>query len=361
MENSTAEDLRLPKEPPKPPETLTPEQARRDVSVLARALVLGYPGWLDLDENERGAARLGMQAIYDNDVGTTPEELWSALAAILEKIPDNHLNIKFDGKRSGSNKIPTDVGTNLAGENPFKVNLDKNGVATIAISRLYAFSENKEDEEKEIERFRSEAISAIDNSSAAIIDLRGNGGGWSLIINPIVERLYGAKVPIWKNDWWRGTLEAAIINNNCPIKGYEMKEEESDEDKLMHFPKDNEFPEFDAEKGYDKPVYMLLDGKVASSAEDMYIMLHKHPKLVTVGDNTSGTIKYGNVSDVVLPESGISLRVGTLSPEHFKDAEEGVGFAPDIRVPDGGDAYKAAMNHLANRTRTATVRKGGRE
>ncbi|MDR1476864.1 MAG: hypothetical protein LBI17_01910 [Rickettsiales bacterium] len=353
MEGSTAEDLRLPKEPPAAPKTLSPEQVRRDISVLARALILGYALWPELDKHLRAETMLELEKLYNANGSIAAEDFHCALGKITIKLPDNHFRLWMgDNIIDRRRKDLKDVGRNRANETGWKVELDGNGVATIALARMGDIAE------EEIEKFHAATLHAIDQSSAVIIDLRGNGGGDSRIATPIVHRLYGAHVSLWKNRLTRGTKEGAIVRNSVNIIMDRPQEEEGDgnEDPVKGY-KDAVFPEFNGDNGYDKPVYMLLDGKVASSGEGFYMMLHRHPKLTAVGDNTAGMTRGGNVADVILPASGITACIAVDAPIFFDDAkaEEFVGFEPDIRVEDGQDAYEIALAHLANHGKIASV------
>ena len=65
-----------------------------------------------------------------------------------------------------------------------------------------------------------------------------------------------------------------------------------------------------------------------------------------VGDNTAGCEVYGYKSAALLPYTGIKVNVGNV----YRTLEAGnielKGYAPDIRVADGGDALAVAKAHF---------------
>jgi hypothetical protein len=104
---------------------------------------------------------------------------------------------------------------------------------------------------------------------------------------------------------------------------------------------------FDAAKGFDRPVYVLVDRGCASSCESTLDAFERHPEVITVGENTGGFIHFGNMGMAVLPRSGIVVQLAT----DFWKYDDGrylekIGIAPKLRVSAGGDAMTAALEHF---------------
>ena len=60
-----------------------------------------------------------------------------------------------------------------------------------------------------------------------------------------------------------------------------------------------------------------------------------------------GAVEFGDVGRVVLPNSKVSVSVSTMSV-NFRDGRrvEKSGYAPDVRVSEGGDALAAALEEI---------------
>jgi C-terminal processing protease CtpA/Prc len=117
------------------------------------------------------------------------------------------------------------------------------------------------------------------------------------------------------------------------------------------------YPEF---RGVRKPIYILTDGRVASSGELFLTEMSHHPFAKRVGANTKGCEIYGYISRAVLPYSGIIVKVGNVYRELEAGNIELKGYAPDIRVPDGEDALGAAKADFYSRGKDLSMMRGGR-
>ena len=112
------------------------------------------------------------------------------------------------------------------------------------------------------------------------------------------------------------------------------------------------------DKAYMKPIYILIDKRTGSSAERFVLAMRHHPMVRFVGDNSSGTEVFGNMSSTIyLPNSKAVVRVGThyrsLDRELGHDHYELHGVKPDIRCREGEDAMQAALKDIENKQHTA--------
>jgi hypothetical protein len=70
-----------------------------------------------------------------------------------------------------------------------------------------------------------------------------------------------------------------------------------------------------------------------------------HPYVTTIGENTGGFVQFGNMGQVVLPNSKIVVQMAT-DFSRYKDGRsvEKIGYAPKRKVPIDGDALQVALS-----------------
>lgn len=104
--------------------------------------------------------------------------------------------------------------------------------------------------------------------------------------------------------------------------------------------------QFSFERGFAKPVYILMDGECGSSCESTIQSFEWHPYVKRVGENTVGCLHFGNIGDFWLPESRVQVQMATQYNEYFDGRFlERIGIAPDIRVPSGTDALEYILRN----------------
>lgn len=98
---------------------------------------------------------------------------------------------------------------------------------------------------------------------------------------------------------------------------------------------------------------MELDGEQHDQAET--IQQNNHPKAKFVGTNTRGGEVYGyNYAYILLPHSHMQFNVGCVYRELFTEDFELNGYTPDIKCPDGTDAFAVAMTEI-EKSKTITI------
>jgi len=326
---------------PKIDDVLSVEDIRHDTSTIARVLINGYCGWPFLDELTKRSILEKLSKIYDNVVQMTTLGYFDLLKPIFQKIPDNHIGLILKGERASStmgHKIKN-VGQNLASrEQKFTIKMDGD-ISVIAVSTLSNWTSEQEKE------FVDTAKDFISKGSAVIIDLRGNGGGRDVPMTKIAEFLYGTKTQSCVRSYIRTTPEATIIQNQSPNPNWSTLDKSKDPTLWHDFSKEP-YPEF---AGVRKPIYVLIDAGVASSAEMFITRLKRHPWMKLVGDNTKGCEVFGWMRAVILPNSKMTLRVGNVYRELEQSNFELNGYKPDISVEEGQDAYNIAkMDYESN-------------
>ena len=345
LADSTTADMELPADITQDAnKVLMAAQVRHDVSTFARCLINVYGGWPFLPDMERRRILVALKKIQDNaHDGMTAGELFEHLSPIIAKFRDNHISIRFNDKfvRTSFGKPVRDVGKNLSLPNGVLSEM-RGDVAVIAFKTLRM--QNHRAEFEEVERKMDDLLA---ESSALIVDLRGNGGGNSRPTDKLAYRLYGANVPSAKRAFIRVTPDAAIVHGRKMHPEW-LEFPRGDAPVLLTEDIGTDIPLFEHNKaGYRKPIYVLIDGETGSGAEMFCTRMKPHPYVKFVGDNTAGCEVYGDVGRVCLPGSHILFVFGCVYRELEQKNFELNGYAPDIRVPTGGDAFQVAMQDLA--------------
>ena len=350
LADSTSSDMELPADTTQDAaRTLTAAAVRHDVSTFARCLINVYGGWPFYDVFEKRKILTRLKKIYDTAEGITAMDLFTELGNIIADMPDEHIILQFGKKRAktklGHKKV--NVGKNKAGDLPLRMEpqgktllIAVGSVATNLIERYFQPSQTK-------------AEAMINDSDALIVDLRGNGGGDGRPLSWLAYRLYGAHVRVARHVYIRATPDAKIVHKNFVQYWQSIKYGEADFVEINSARHHNPDFEHDA-SGYHGPVYVLIDGDTCSAAEQFCLLMRHHPYVKFVGDNTRGCEVYGNTVAVYLPNSHIGFGVGSLYRELDLENFELNGYPPDIRVPDGRDAYDVAMQDLAATRMNAT-------
>ena len=193
-----------------------------------------------------------------------------------------------------------------------------------------------------------------------IVDLRGNYGGDNSYGNKFLAELYDEKMkhddlPSEEIRWiysyanikaFRYLLYALTDVNNPEIKKI-LKELKAYEKMIKAKPqKIIKVVEDSSEKKsvtFDNPeftgkIILLTDKNVASSGEDFVresdLIFGSASQVIQIGQNTSGCLLYGNISDYFLPNSGIKCRFSMTdfsksSKQSKRFRGEGYGLFPD--------------------------------
>jgi carboxyl-terminal processing protease len=91
----------------------------------------------------------------------------------------------------------------------------------------------------------------------------------------------------------------------------------------------------------DTPLALLVDGGSASASEILAGAFKDYRRATVIGERTAGAL--GGSITVVLPEGGMSVTVERIAPPG-NERVEGVGIAPDIRVPLGAADMERARD-----------------
>lgn len=350
------------------PQAITADQASRDINFLIYVLSNAYSGKKHISQETINAAVKAINAITLSQ--TEVADFHDKIDTALFMIPDNHLQAYFKGQVSkirqryeansqgkvGKNKIfnPQDV---------WEVQLEKIGNKKILYISLIKFPSY---EDKIWQNFISSVSLNMQNSDSIIIDLRGNTGGDDTIGLELAGILYGHPFqhPIKRQyrtqtpealALWANRFNIEMINRKADhqeIPSYLVNDFNESKNKyenaiegkipseIIRTNKGLDKGSFDFGPGYKKPIYVLMDRVCGSSCEFTIAALEKHTKLKKIGENSSGTFHFSNAGIAVLPHSKIKIMIPSQYNEYYDNRFiERIGFTPDIKVPEGKDAY----------------------
>ena len=324
---------------------LTAKQAKQDIAVLAQMFINTYGGWPFYPKLLRLRILNKLNRIYDKiTCPITASELFAQLKPIIEIMPDNHLWIKLGDNLAKYPRSPRiDVGTNLAitNGNGKKYWIDKIGnVGVIAFSKCFA-----PDDKENMERFRNRIRDVMSGTCALVIDVRDNGGGSPLIMSMICDEIMGpVGIPRTKRMWSRTTPQAQELYQYSTLSRDHI--DKTFDPTIVVDNTKFKLPT-DYRPVYDRPIYILQNNKTASSAEHLQAQLRYHPQMQIVGSNSSGCMQYTNYQTLKLGNSGILIQLAGVYAEFFGIKHfETHGFTPDIKCPDGTDAFAVAMAQI---------------
>ena len=348
-------------------------QVQADLDLLVAGLDRAYSGkdHLPAGEYDRLLSRLAaLRESFEPAVsGSAGDLLCQRLTEIFWDVPDNHL-YTFGPYRRQLRPHAANVGRNVARGTGYTLQTRQVKGRRVGILSLGTSMPAKDDAcwkgfEETVDR-------ACRETDALVLDLRNNGGGMSDDLRWLASRLYGnparmaneiihlressAADALLSNEATLDILEAR--EEGRPVQSYLLQNQErcrarahAREGKAPAWSKDvrrGSEASFDPAKGYPKPLRVLIDRGTASAAEGGYARFLSHPFVKTYGDNTGGYIHYGDTEPLVLPNSHVVVSI-PVSYREFSDGRflEKIGYAPDVRVPDGQDALEAALEDLA--------------
>lgn len=349
--------------------SLTRAEAEEDAELLATAMERAYAGrfavsttsWTNALRHVRGVPAIA------SDDRLAARDFCAAVAEAFAAFPDRHLTVTLDNKacRTIPSRPRSRVGVNLArsARRRWTVERRKTGVRTfgiIAISYFPNFADPRWDGFEQ-------AVETLLDADALVLDMRGNGGGDPTRGLWLVRRLYGGEPPSpvardlmiespeaqamaivsLRRQLARsgtGDVETFVEQRLADAKRRLAAQLKNPETRTLERRPEPGVP-FDPKAGFARPVSVLIDSGCASACEGMLTALEAHPYVRTVGGRTEGLVHTRRVSEFVLPNSGIVLKMATAYRE-FKDGRhlEGVGIEPRVPVETGKDALDTALS-----------------
>lgn len=370
-------EQRLHEPEPLAPETLlSSDQIRADIALARLALERGYGGrnfvpatsWqATLDALERLSSQsLSVQAFCD------------ALAEAFWQLPDAHLSAKRQtipersNARCGSSfkaasrkaSVGANRGAAVAKERPWAFESMQVGNTLVGVLSIMRFPSRDAPEWKGFD----DAVTSLGSSDAAIIDLRGNGGGddargyqvaRALVDGPVqtgVLKTHLRQTPETLT-LLLNTLDRIARKPDGSLEDY-MRESYAEVEAWRRSVLKTASPEYLVrekspyalhlgERAFKGPIAVLVDASCGSSCESTLEVLRRHPRARVFGERTAGYIHFGDVGSLTLPHSGIRLGIPTKFHEYPSGAFfDKVGFEPDVVVSPGSDALDSALDWL---------------
>ena len=345
LQDSTTQDLvAAGNTKPKSPNTmLSAQDVRHDVSVFARVLINVYCGWPYHNEILKRKILRALTGIYKNAHDMTILELFEQLKQVIKIIPDNHINLCMVGyndfARTGLRKPRPNVGANVAGDKMYSIELEDD-VGIIAVRTLHKWPVQEQ------QNFEKQWRKILPKAKTLIIDLRDNGGGGSKPTDDLADYILGQGFPLERKEFVRNNPDANAVKKIYSDEDIDKFNIKSDKDPVVYADHTKKpLPKFNAKKaGFAGPIYVLINGRVMSSAERMCTALRNYPNAKFIGTNTRGGEVYGyNYAHLLLPHSNMKFNVGCVYRELFVENFELNGYKPDIKCKDGQDAFLVAL------------------
>ena len=223
-------------------------------------------------------------------------------------------------------------------------------VNNVPIVSIRSFEDQKADES-----FLNTA-EEIKNSPVAVIDLRGNKGGWPYYVQEWLQKYNAALVTYTdgKSSIWLATRSGCYLMAQDAKKRQgilpEIKKEYIDDNMYIYKYGQNSWK---ISKQQFKRVpnkhllFVLTDSSVASAGESLIAALRNQDNVIFVGTNTNGCLIGATPRPITLSHSKIPVYFCGVMKNYFnKDVfQEGRGFSPDIWVD--GDALQYTLNLIS--------------
>lgn len=177
-----------------------------------------------------------------------------------------------------------------------------------------------------------------------IVDIRGNGGGRDGAYRPLLELLYDGpgradNVELRATPEHETFLRRAIAEADGKLDWLRPVADSvaAHRGAFVPFPEDDNSLVFDTVATLPRAAAIIIDGSVASSAEQFLLDVESCSRRTTLygRDHTLGCLDYSNIRYVTLPCSGVTCcvpmtRSCRVAEGRGIDAE---GIAPDVRIP----------------------------
>lgn len=304
-----------------------------------------------------------LELLEDGHVGVVSPQLhseWSKLKFFEEELPYlndvlNNEEVKdsykywasLTGETESMNQFKNDI-SKTTGKALDVDNVSTDVIDDVAYMKVRSFYEpnfTKKDEDSIRELYKN--LNDYDNF---IIDIRGNGGGstrvWmNYIVAPIIDRVYSCtNYSLHKDgditkEYYKSRNMFSRFKDINEFPDKELLNKVSNKEDFKYFNESNLIsnPEYNEltykSNPYKGNIYLLVDGKVFSSAEGFTLFSKQTGWAKVVGVNTAGDGVGVDPPFFYLPNSKLIIRFTTekgLNPDGSSNSA--VGTTPDIKV-----------------------------
>lgn len=355
-------------------ETLTTDDLKSDLDVLLSTLDKAYGGKSILPGTQYTDLVDGLKNLKLKISNISSKDFCNQIADLTEKVNDDHLTVHIEDQTCRRQWPAATVGPNSGvgkANSTWSVsfkNYQNQLVPVLAIQKMSPSGS------PEWNGFLETVQGLVKTNKAFIIDMRRNPGGDAAKGTEMARLLYGIdqtqQVPMPKKKIYRQrSVEAwsvlantfwlemqALTDKTQLVPDYSMATYQS----LVGYRQkaiDGQIPTLDIEKlgsapvdlsrAITFPVYVLVDRNCGSSCELTLEALENLPSVITVGENTTGVVQYGNVGALYLPSSHIVIRMPTQGAKYDDQRQvEKIGYSPKWKVPSGTDALDYTLNQF---------------
>lgn len=191
-----------------------------------------------------------------------------------------------------------------------------------------------------------------------VVDVRGNGGGWTESYASVLPLLYTGPIRVSGMSAWASAgntqyLRTMLASPSLPEAlrtrlAALLPAMEANRGAFVTIDADREL-RFDTVHPLPRAVAVLVDRRCASSCEQFALDARQSRKVVLLGpENTRGMLDYGNLRTVALPSGERRIQFPVARSHRLPALPlDGIGVAPAVRVPSGADAVEFARGFLA--------------
>lgn len=346
-----------------PVKTLNRAQVASDINLLLHVLDRAYGGHGVLPENQYIDLKNELARIPESTGQLSSSNFCDLIATATEKVDDYHLTVSIGGSTCVRKWPKGNVGEN-SGDRPTwslaEFTKNQTSIPILSIRKMTSALSSDWD------GFEEALYTLVRRQEPFVLDLRGNPGGDVKKAYSLAQALFGlpnqSSLPLpEKTIYRRQNFEAFTLlansiwleiqdreNGGWPAPEY-LRQKYNE--MLNWRSKSNDWPEIHVEKipkisltpqaAFSAPIYALIDRRCGSSCELLLEALEQLPSLVTVGEPTTGVVKYGNLGALYLPNSRVVVRIPTQGAIYADNRRvEKMGYQPKVFVPYGTDALE---------------------
>ncbi len=211
-----------------------------------------------------------------------------------------------------------------------------------------------------LNEFYIKSDSLIQSKPYLIIDVRNNGGGNDICVNPLLKyiytkpfyeddiSIYSTKENIRKSLEWYEKIKTDSINfdNNYlnAVIG-EIKQMKSVKNKTFLTRSNGELVALNKPLNNPKKTIIIMNKYCASSCETLLFWALESDKTILVGENSAGYVGYGEIGYVYTPN--FNFKLGCTMSRYSKQREfEGIGISPKYYMNNKSDWVEQAVEIL---------------